>query len=101
MKREEVTSKLWDMESSYSSSDKSRLTIFEKIGANLTPWRVLKFILGASSIALALGWSRYVGVGYVYLPSFPDYLDVALGVGIGLFLFSDYFRDGLKKEVVH
>jgi hypothetical protein len=99
LKQEEVTSKLWDMESTYGSSDKNRLTIFEKIGANLSPWRVLKFILAASSIALALGWSRYVGVGYVYLPAFPDYLDVALGVGIGLFLFFDYFREGFKKQL--
>lgn len=84
------------MESSFSTQAK-RASIFERIGSNLTPWRVLKFVLGGASIALALGWSRYVGIGYVYLPAFPDYLDVILGVMIGLFLFFDYFRDGNRK----
>ncbi len=69
-----------------------------RMGRSLTPWGVLKFVFGAVSIALALGWAKYVGAGYVYLPSFPDYLDVALGVLIGVFLFSDYFKDLFSRN---
>jgi MFS superfamily sulfate permease-like transporter len=81
---------------SVPSQSERRLSIAEKIGNNLTPWRVLKFVLAATSIALALGWARYVAHGYVYLPAFPDYIDVTLGVCIGVFLFVDYFRE-LRK----
>jgi hypothetical protein len=84
------------MESSFPSTE-SRTAFLEKMGSGLTPWRVLKFVLAATSIALAFGWARYVGVGYVYLPAFPDYLDVTLGVAIGLYLFVDYFKDVRKK----
>jgi MFS superfamily sulfate permease-like transporter len=93
-KQEQAVGSLWDMEAGAQARE---LSAFEKMGANLTAWKVLKFLFGAASIALALGWSRYVNVGYVFLPAFPDYLDVTLGVAIGLFLFFDYFRDIFRK----
>lgn len=40
--------------------------------------------MGVISIALALGWGKYVGK-VVYLPSL-DYFDVALGAMVGLYL---------------
>jgi MFS superfamily sulfate permease-like transporter len=98
MKSNNPLTELWDMESQGKRQRKITFRSFaERIGKDMTPWRILKFVLGASSIALALGWSRYVGVHDVYLPAFPDYLDVALGVGIGLFLFSDYFKEIFKE----
>ncbi len=81
-----------------STTAQVTITALTRFGTGLTPWRISKFILGACSIALALGWGKYVATGYVYLPAFPDYIDVLLGVVIGLFLFADYFKDILKKK---
>ena len=55
----------------------------------LTRIGILRVVFGASSIALALGFARYINAGYVFFPFFPNVLDVLLGVGIGLFLFSE------------
>ncbi|MDG6994326.1 MAG: hypothetical protein JRN52_00265 [Nitrososphaerota archaeon] len=51
-----------------------------------------KIILGVAAIALSLGWGKYVGKS-IYLPFYPDSLDVLLGVCIGLFLLLDYARN--------
>lgn len=40
--------------------------------------------MGVISIALALGWGKYVGK-MVYLPTL-DYFDVALGTIVGVYL---------------
>ena len=50
-----------------------------------------KVILGIACIALSLGWGKFVGKT-VYLPFYPDALDVILGVVIGLFLIFDYAK---------
>ena len=52
----------------------------------LTRIGILRVVFGASSIALALAWGKFIDVGYVYFPFFPNVLDVSLGVIIGLFL---------------
>ena len=52
----------------------------------LTRLGIVRVLFGASSIALALGFSRYIANGYVYFPVFPNVLDVTLGVCVGLFL---------------
>ena len=63
----------------------------------VTLWSAMKILFGVFSIALALGWAKYVAVGYVYLPAIPDYLDVTLGIVIGAFLILDYLKDLLHK----
>jgi hypothetical protein len=74
-------------------------TSSETISSNLrvTLWSAMKILFGVFSIALALGWAKYVAVGYVYLPAIPDYLDVTLGIVIGIFLLLDYIKDLLHK----
>ena len=50
-----------------------------------------KIVLGVSCIALSLGWGKFVGTT-VYLPFYPDAIDVLLGVIIGMFLIYDYVK---------
>ncbi len=50
-----------------------------------------KVILGIACIALSLGWGKFVGKT-VYLPFYPDALDVILGIVIGTFLIFDYVK---------
>jgi hypothetical protein len=57
----------------------------------------LKMLLGVSSIALALGWGKYIG-RTVHFPLFPNLLDVTLGVVIGLFLIFDFMKSSSILE---
>ncbi|MGI0092239.1 MAG: hypothetical protein ACREBS_11080 [Nitrososphaerales archaeon] len=50
-----------------------------------------KMILGVACVALSLGWGKYIGKT-VYLPFYPDSMDILLGVSIGLFLIFDYAK---------
>ncbi|MHB8566290.1 MAG: hypothetical protein ACYC7D_00235 [Nitrososphaerales archaeon] len=46
--------------------------------------RYLSLLMGLISISLALGWGKFIG-RVVYLPEF-DYLDVLLGIVVGVYL---------------
>jgi len=74
------------------------MTGMTRFGQELTYWKALKVLFGVCSMALALGWAKYIAVGYVYLPAIPNYLDATLGIAIGIFLLSDYLKDLIPKQ---
>lgn len=60
---------------------------------------VIRILFGICSIALALGWGKFINAGYVYFPFFPDVFDVLLGITIGLFLIYEALSPSQKLPV--
>lgn len=51
----------------------------------------LKILLGVACVALSLGWGKFLGKT-VFLPFYPDAIDVVLGIIVGSFLIFDYAK---------